>query len=150
MTLIQDNFSNTPMPNGLLRWFGFDFDRVELPDDPILPRGKAPVWVGRPPVFQYKNTILDASVIVDIDEWQVEPDPSYDTAKPKSFRMAVEYHGFDIMQTSIWPTWRDVQQAARDIQSRLENDFPERHANCQDENGNLTEESCPFCEGRRP
>ena len=147
MTLKQDNFMNTLMPNGLLRWHGFDFDHVELPDDPLLPREDAPVWIGSAPGFQFKHGILDAKVTVDVDQWDVEEDPSYDTATPKCFRLVVIAHGFDHPQTSVWPSWHEVQQAATRIEQALDYDFNQRHADCENESGNPTEDACSFCTG---
>ena len=149
MNLMQDNFSNTPLPNGLLRWFGFDFDRAELPEEPLLPRGESPIWVGQPPLFQYKNGISDARVIIEIDDWSIERDPLYDNATPKRYQLAVYAHGFNQAQTSVWPTWHDVQQAAQTIEQELDQNFVERHNNCQDDNGNETEDTCAFCAGRQ-
>ena len=31
----------------------------------------------------------------------------------------------------------------------MDYDFLERHQNCQDDNGNQTEDTCAFCEGRQ-
>ena len=45
-TMVQDDIMGTPLPNGLLQWFGYDFEHVDLPDTPLLKHGDNPVWVG--------------------------------------------------------------------------------------------------------
>ena len=48
--LVQNDIWGTPLPNGMLRWFGFDFDldQADLPSDPLLHRDNPPRWVGTP------------------------------------------------------------------------------------------------------
>ena len=53
--MIQDDIWGTNLPNGLLVWFGFDFDWADLPNDPVLRRGDPPKMGGNPARFHLQN-----------------------------------------------------------------------------------------------
>ena len=136
------------LPNGSLRWFGFDFDRIELPDDPILRGDDPPVWVRQDLMeFVFETGISDAKVVIYIDEFDIVTGDDDDaTATPKVYHVDLSAHGFDRAESFMYLYWRDVQQYCKRAEYRLDESFPERHVGCEDKEGNPTDEACSFCE----
>ena len=148
-SLIQDDIWGTPLPNGLLRWFGFDFDTASLPYDALLFRGDLIQWTGTLPGFTCKTRISDAKVTIVVDEFELDnehDDPHTVEVLPKRYDVAVDAHGFDRTEMFSSSSWRGVQQTCRRIEQQLDESRHERHAGCQDEQGNLTATACSFCE----
>ena len=137
------------LPNGLLRWFGFEFDRVELPDDPILYRDERPVWEGCLPGFVHRAGIVDARVTIEVMEFRPDGDQESDeetAVSPKEYRVALDAQGFDRAQEFTAQHWHEVQQRCRRAERDLDDTYHERHDLCCDEEGNLTGDACSFCE----
>ena len=65
--MVQDDIQGTTLPNGMLLWFGFDFEWADLPDEPLMGRDDPPRWVGTPPGFTFRTGISDAKVTVETD-----------------------------------------------------------------------------------
>ena len=40
--IVQDDIFGTTLPNGMLKWFNYDFDWADLPDEPLLRRDETP------------------------------------------------------------------------------------------------------------
>ena len=146
--LIQDDIWGTPLPNGMLKWFGYDFDRVELPEDPVLRGGDPPQWVGTLPGFTYRTGISDARITVETDGFKNEGDEEEEETRvtPERYTIAVRAHGFDRDQEAACPDWHQVQQTCRSIERQLDETYHERHNLCQDEEGETTADACSFCE----
>ena len=146
--LIQDDIWGTPLPNGLLKWFGYDFDRVELPDEPILKGEERPRWTGTLPGFTYRTGISDARVTVETDGFRTDSEDEDEETRvtPERYTIAVQAHGFDRDQEVVCPDWQQVQQTCRRIERQLDETYHERHHLCLDEEGNTTADTCSFCE----
>ncbi len=147
--LIQNDAWNTPLPNGMLRWFGFDFDRAELPDDPLLYRGDPPQWTGHLPGFTFRAGVADASVTIEVEDFETDQDSEEDyitTVIPIQYRVTISAHGMDRPDSFTCPSWHEVQQRCRQAEYALDESRDERHALCEDEDGNPTEDTCSFCE----
>ena len=147
--MIQNDIWSTPLPNGMLRWFGFDFDNADLPDKALLHRGDRPQWTGTLPGFTHKTSISDAKVIIEVDEFELDADSiEYDntTVLPKSYNVTIDAHGLNQTEAFSCSSWQEVQHRCRHIEQQLDESRHERHARCQDEQGNLTAETCSFCE----
>ena len=54
----------TALPNGLLRWFGYPFDRAQLPDERLFHGRSRPRWVGAGGTFVHRTRISDARVAI--------------------------------------------------------------------------------------
>ena len=146
-TMIQNDIWGTPLPNGMLRWFGFDFDRAELPDDAILHRGNRPQWIGDLPGFIHQTSISDAKVIIEVDKFERDADDDESTTVlPKKYQITFDAHGLDRVKVFSCSTWREVQQTCRRMENQLDESRDERHTLCEDEQGNLTAATCSFCE----
>ena len=147
--MVQDDILGTPLPNGMLLWFGFDFEWADLPDEPLLPRDDRPRWVGSLPGFTFRTGISDAKVTVETDEFE-QNDDSEDgeipMATPKGYIVTVEAHGLDRALVFTCPSWHEVQQRCRKMEHRLDESHMERHDPCVDADGNLTADACSFCE----
>ena len=106
-TLVQDDIWGTPLPNGMLRWFGYDFDRVELPDEPILPRYDPPRWVGDLPGFTSTARISDATVTIMVDTFKDQNDPvsqrDEDRVTPQAYLITLNAHGIDDLRAPPLP-----------------------------------------------
>ena len=143
--MVQDDIMGTPLPNGLLQWFGFDFERVDLPDTPLLKHGENPIWVGTPPGFTMKTGAADARIEIRAEEF--EPDPEYEgSAAPRQYTVTVRAHGLDRDEEVTCKDWHEVQQRCRILEQRLDESHADRHAACGDQDGNLSEDACAFCE----
>ena len=137
------------LPNGLLRWFGFDFDRVDLPDGPILYRSERPVWEGYLPGFVHRASIVDAKATIEVMEFRPDGDQDEEdeaAVSPKEYRVALDAHGFDRAQEFTATTWQEVQERCRRAERDLDDTYHERHHLCYDEEGNLSGDACSFCE----
>ena len=147
-TMIQNDIRATPLPNGALRWFGFDFDRAELPDDALLHRGDRPQWIGDLPGFIHQTRISDARLTIQIDEFELngDDDGQDTTVLPKTYQVTFDTHGLDHVEVFSCSTWHEVQQMCRRMECQLDESRHERHALCEDEQGNLTTAACSFCE----
>ncbi len=148
-TLVQDDIQGTPLPNGLLRWFGFDFDRVGLPDEPLLPKEERPRWTGPIPGFTYTMGVADAKITVTVDEFQPDPDcegTETEGVLPKEYRVTARAQGLDDRRGMTFRTWREVQEFCRRLESQLDESYLERHHGCRDDQDNLTGDSCSHCE----
>ena len=147
--MVQDDIWGTPLPNGMLLWFGFDFDWADLPSEPLLRRGDPPKWVGTPPGFTFKSGISDAKVTIETDEFRESEDNEEREAThvtPKGYIVTVEAHGLDRAEVFTCPSWHEVQQRCRTMEHRLDESHMERHDPCEDMDGDLTAETCSFCE----
>ena len=147
--MVQDDLLGTPLPNGMLLWFGFDFDWADLPSEPLLRRGDPPKWVGTPPGFTFKSGISDAKVTIETDEFRESNDNEEREAThvtPKGYIVTVEAHGLDRAEVFTRPSWHEVQQRCRTMEHRLDESHMDRHVSCEDLDGNLTAETCSFCE----
>ena len=147
--MIQGDIWGTNLPNGLLVWFGFDFDWADLPSDPMLRRGDPPKWVGTPPGFTFKIGISDAKVTIETDEFQESHDNEEREAThvtPKGYIVTIQAHGLDRADVFTCPGWHEVQQRCRSVEHELDESHMERHLLCDDIDGNLTPEACLFCE----
>ena len=145
--MLQDDITGTPLPNGMLHWFGFDFERVDLPGAPVLKHGEPPIWVGSLPGFTCRTGVADARVVISADQFQ--PDRDDDDAAyaaPREYSVAVTAHGFDRDEVFSCPDWHEVQQRCRRLEQRLDESQAERHAHCLDEQGGVSENACAFCE----
>ena len=147
--MVQDDIMGTPLPNGMLLWFGFDFEWADLPDGPLLRRDDPPRWVGALPGFIFRTGISDAKVTVETDGFEQNGDCEDDEilmATPKRYIVTVEAHGLDRAEVFTCPNWHEVQQRCRKMEHRLDESHLERHAPCEDMDGNLTPDACSFCE----
>lgn len=146
--LVQNDIWQTPLPNGSLRRFGFDFDRVELPDEPVLRGEEKPRWIGEPPQFVHRSGISDANLTVEVDEFtetqEYEDDPV--VAEPKRYRVTLDAHGMNRPETFTCASWREVQQRCARAEARLDESHAERHEHCVDDMGMATEHACRSCE----
>ena len=147
--IVQDDISGTTLPNGSLKWFGYDFDWADLPDEPLLRRDETPRWVGSLPGFTFKTGISDAKVTVEVDEFERDDDDEEVErihVTPKSYIVTVEAHGLDRAEVFTCPSWHEVQQKCRTMEYQLDESEMERHLLCYDEDGNTTADACLFCE----
>ena len=143
--MVQDDITGTPLPNGMLLWFGFDFERTHLPDTPLLKHGDSPVWVGTLPGFTMKTRVADAQVKIRAE--QFEPDAGDEgSAIPEHYSIAIRAHGLNPDEEIICKDWYEVQQRCRTLEQRLDETHAERHASCQDQDGNPSQDACAFCE----
>ena len=65
---------------------------------------------------------------------------------PKGYIVTVEAHGLDRAEVFTCPSWHEVQQRCRTMEHRLDESHMERHDPCEDMDGDLTAETCSFCE----
>ena len=147
--MVQDDLLGTPLPNGMLLWFGFDFEWADLPDEPLLRGDEKPRWVGSLPGFTFRTGISDAKVTIETDEFeQYDDSEEGDTIQvtPKRYIVTVEAQGLDRAEVFTCPSWHEVQQRCRTMEHRLDESHMDRHAPCEDMDGNLTAEACLFCE----
>ena len=147
--IVQDDIWGTTLPNGMLLWFGFDFDWADLPGEPLLRRGDPPRWVGTPPGFTFKSGISDAKVTIETDGFQENDD--YEDAEtthvtPKGYIVTVEAHGLDRAEVFTCPSWHEVQQRCRRMEQQLDESHMDRHDSCEGTDGNPTPDACLFCE----
>ena len=148
--LLQNDVWHTPLPNGMLRWFGFDFDRAVLPHASVLRDGEEVQWIGTGQHFIHKTGISDATVMIEVDEFGIDNDNPVErivSVIPKGYRIYINAHGMDSTEVSYYQTWHEVQQHCKRAENNLDETHWERHALCQDEEGRLTEHSCKLCEG---
>ena len=171
--MVQDDIQGARLPNGMLLWFGFDFEWADLPDEPLLrgdeprsttPRASTgtepllrgdepPRWVGTPPGFTFRTGISDAKVTVETDGFKQDSDCEDNEilmATPKSYIVTVEAHGLDRAEVFTCSSWHEVQQRCRRMEQGLDESHIERHAPCEDMDGNLTPDACSFCERGLP
>ena len=151
--MVQDDVWGTLLPNGLLRWFGFEFERAELPDEGLLPHDERPRWVGNPPIFIFRTGVADAGVKVsaegmEIPEDTLEEDDGY--AVPSLYRVEIRAHGLEHPEEFTCRDWHEVQMRCRQLERRLDDSHGERHAGCTDEQGESSPEACLFCERGMP
>ena len=147
--MIQDDIWGTHLPNGLLVWFGYDFEWADLPDEPLLRGDEPPRWVGSLPGFTFRTGISDAKVTIETDELeQYDDSEDEETIRvtPKRYIVTVEAHGLDRAEVFTCPNWYEVQQRCRTMEHRLDESYMERHDPCEDMDGNLTADACLFCE----
>ena len=147
--MVQNDIQGTPLPNGMLLWFGFDFEWADLPDEPLLPRDAPPRWVGTPPGFTFRTGISDAKVTVETYGFKQNGDCEDNEillATPKRYIVTVEAHGLDRAEVFTCSSWHEVQQRCRRMEHRLDESRVERHDPCEDMDGNLTQDACLFCE----
>ena len=145
--MVQDDIQGTPLPNGMLLWF--DFDWADLPDEPLLRRDDPPRWVGTLPGFTFRTGISDAKVTVETDGFEQNgdcEDEETTQVTPKRYIVTVEAPGLDHAEVFTCPSWHEVQQRCRRMEHRLDESHVERHAPCEDTDGNLTPDACLFCE----
>ena len=147
--MVQDDIQGTRLPNGMLLWFGFDFEWADLPDEPLLRGDEPPRWVGTPPGFTFRTGISDAKVTVETDGFKQDSDCEDNEilmATPKSYIVTVEAPGLDRAEVFTCSSWHEVQQKCRRMEHGLDESHIERHAPCEDMDGNLTPDACSFCE----
>ena len=143
--MVQNDLTATPLPNEMLQWFEFDFERVDLPDAPLLRRGEAPVWVGSLPGFTVNTGVADAQVQVRAEEFTPDEENEGSVA-PHSYAVTIRAHGLDQDLEFTCKDWHQVQQRCRTLEHQLNESHAERHALCQTQDGDLSEEACTFCE----
>ena len=151
--IVQDDISGTTLPNGSLKWFGYDFDWANLPDEPLLRRDDPPRWVGSWSGFIFTTGISDAKVTVEVDEFERDDDDEEVErihVTPKRYIVTVEAHGLDRAEVFTCPSWHEVQQKCRTMEYQLDESEMERHLLCYDEDGNTTADTCLFCERGTP
>ena len=147
--IVQDDISGTTLPNGSLKWFGYEFDWANLPDEPLLRRDETPRWVGSWSGFIFTTGISDAKVTVEADEFERDDDDEEVErihVTPKRYTVTVEAHGLDRAEVFTCPSWHEVQQKCRTMEYQLDESEMERHLLCYDEDGNTTADTCLFCE----
>ena len=147
--MVQDDLLGTPLPNGMLLWFSYDFEWADLPDEPLLRGDEKPRWVGTLPGFTFRTGISDAKVTIETDEFERYGDSEEgDTIQvtPKRYIVTVEAHGLDRPEVFTCPNWHEVQQRCRTMEHRLDESHMERHDPCEDMDGNPTADACLFCE----
>ena len=143
--MVQDDLMGTPLPNGLLQWFGFDFESIDLPGTPLLKHDDPPVWVGTLPGFTMKTGVADARI--EIRAEQFEPDAEYEgSVAPRQYTVTIKAHGLDRDEEVTCKDWHEVQQKCRILEQRLDESHVDRHATCDGQDGNLSEDACAFCE----
>ena len=146
--MVQDDLLGTPLPNGMLLWFGFDFEWADLPDEPLLRGDEKPRWVGSLPGFTFRTGISDAKVTIETDEFEQNDDNEEREAThvtPKGYIVTVEAHGLDRAEVFTCPSWHEVQQRCRTMEHRLDESHMERHVSCEDLDG-VSPDACSFCE----
>ena len=146
--MVQDDIWGTPLPQGLLRWFGFDYERAELPGEPLLPRREPPRWVGNPPIFRWETTIADARVTVTAEGLEAEDEDEDENtcATPSLYRVKIQAHGLEQDEDFTCQDWNKAQERCRQLENRIEETHTDRHAGCLDQEGELTGEACSHCE----
>lgn len=146
-TLVQNDLFGSHLPNGMLYWWGFDFNRVDMPDEPALTGEEPPRWVGCLPGFFAEMHVLDAKVMIEADEFELgdEEEGTDDEASPTSFRITVDAPGAEERETFTCRSWPEVQQTMRRTERTLDESFVDRHHRCADENGGPTEDACDLC-----
>ena len=115
--MVQSDIWNTPLPNGMLQWFGYDFERVDLPGVGVLKRGEDPVWVQDLPGFTWEMGISNAMVTISAQEFQSTGDEEKDDSPemaPTAYTVVVRAHGLDRDEEFTCPHWHKVQQRCRD------------------------------------
>ena len=65
---------------------------------------------------------------------------------PTQYTVAIRAHGLDQHDQVTCKDWHDVQQRCRILEQRLDASHAERHASCQNQDGDLSEDACAFCE----
>ena len=143
--MVQDDIMGTPLPNGLLRWFGYDFERVDLPDTPLLKHGDSPVWIGTINGFIMKTGVADARVEIRAEQFKPDEEDEGSVA-PKQYDVAIRAHGLDRDEEVTCKDWHEVQQKCRTLEQWLDESHAERHASCENQDGYLSEDACAFCE----
>jgi len=146
--VVQDDVWDTPLPNGLLRWFGFDFDRVEIPQEPLLNGGDPPRWIGEPPGFVYRCPLADGRAVIEIDEFdetELDDDMESLEATPRYYRVLISAHGMYVDQAFACRSWQEVRARCRRAQHALDESYDERHQNCVDGEGRSTADACDQC-----
>ena len=144
-TMVQDDIMGTPLPNGLLQWFGYEFERVDLPDIPLLKHGDYPIWLGTPRGFAIKTGVADALVEIRAEQFETDEEDE-GSAAPTHYELTIKAHGLERAEEITCKHWHEVQQKCRAVEQSLDDSHAERHALCQDEDGNLSENACAFCE----
>ena len=148
--MVQDDVLGTSLPNGMLRWFGFDHDRAELPHEGLMPLDDPPTWVGTPPGFTLRTSVADASVTVVIDELDAPKTlDGTEWAHPLRYSVSLEAHGRPTEEFTC-DSWPKVQRRCRQAAGVLDESHWERHGGCLDERGELSAEACGFCERGTP
>ena len=120
--LLQNDTWRTPLPNGMLRWFGFDFDRAEMPDEPLLPGGRKTQWVGANGRFFHQTSISDAWVTIEVAQFKTNGQPMGEFTRsvvPREFRVSVQIKGEESPEISCYEDWTDVQQHCRSAEQKL-------------------------------
>lgn len=144
-TIVQDDIMGTPLPNGLLQWFGYDFQRVDLPNTPLLKHDDSPIWVGTLPGFTIQTGVADALVVIRAEQFETDEEEE-SSAAPTSYQLTIRAHGIDQDEEIICKDWYEVQHRCRSLEHELDGTYAERHALCQNEDNNLSEDACAFCE----
>ena len=140
----------------VLRWFGFDFDRIDLPGVGLLRNGDPPRWVGDPPEFTWETGVADALVTITAKEFRSandqyeeqygKQDEEQDEVAPSAYNVTVRAPGVDPDEEFTCPDWHEVQQRCRQLERNLDDSYMERHAGCEDPEGNTTGGACRYCQ----
>ena len=142
----QDDAFGTYLPNGSLRWFGFDFDRVRLPYESLLENGDTTCWIGTSTQFIHRMRIHDAAVEITTGKLELDgDDQEFLDVVPRTYLVDVTAHGLENATTEC-AGWREVQQHCRQLETALADSFDERHEPCHDEAGQSTHDACSLCE----
>ena len=65
---------------------------------------------------------------------------------PKQYDVAIRAHGLDQDEELTCKDWHEVQQRCRTLEQQLDESHAERHASCENQDGDLSEDACAFCE----
>ena len=144
--MTQDDPWGTYLPQGSLRWYGFDFDHVRLPYEPLMDDGESTAWIGNPPEFVHRRRVHDADLEVTTHGFECDDtrEESLDVL-PKAYLVNVRAQGMPKTATEC-ADWTQVQQHCRQLAREIEETYDERHAPCQDADGRPTAASCITCQ----
>lgn len=148
--MVQADAFDTHLPNGMLLWFGYDFERVQLPATPLLPDGEPPRWKGTTaPGFTWEFVILDGKVTVDAADLEAAPDAGQDAEDadwaPGNYNITVNAHGVEPAAVFTVENWCQAQALCALLENRLLDSHEERHSVCLDDEGRGTAEACDYC-----
>ncbi len=140
--LVQNDVWHTPLPNGSPRWF--DFERVELPDEPVLRGEVPPQWVANGPRLICRSSVTDAKITIEIDEFdetELQNDVESVEATPSYFRVSINAHGMRESEIFTCWTWQEVQARCAHALEALDENYLQLHGPCRDAYDNPTAEA---------
>ena len=99
--MVQDDIPGTPLPNGMLLWFGFDFEWADLPDEPLL-RGDDP---------QGRRTWCHTQRIIIHYDDDGRPEPTVELPVRTIAHIIVSRRTSNVSSNSIFPDRIDSQSS---------------------------------------